>query len=145
MVLPYHYRYAVAVKCKRLAKKDFQVVFRKGATLGGMFARTFKTNNRLQVGLLYQIFCHWGVCYIGETGRHLNVRIPEHQPAIKNNLMSNGIARHTLVCKSGIDWNNVTILCYENVMEKPKVKEALMIRKYRPVMNLNEGLELKLV
>ena len=92
--------------------------------------------------LTYLVKCPSNTCsetYLGETARRLNERIMEH--AGKDN--KSHMLKHAL--QSGhpsVSPNDFRILQkgYNNNKVKRKISEALLIRKYRPSLNIHENL-----
>ena len=85
-------------------------------------------------GLVYQIKCpRCSACYVGQTGRHLQVRFKEH-------LSRKGpIKDHMTKCEGRISEENVNILGitskgYEHLL----TLEALWIREIKPFFNIQD-------
>ena len=58
-------------------------------------------------GAVYKIKCFdCQATYIGETGRNLNTRLPEHKRATRNGDLKNNIAEHHLQTNHRIDWDS---------------------------------------
>ena len=56
-----------------------------------------------------------GSTYVGETGRTLELRLKEHQRAVKSRHSSNGIAVHTNSTQHSIQWHwdSAEVICRE--------------------------------
>ena len=90
-------------------------------------------------GVVYQITCpRCSACYVGQTGRHLQVRFKEH-------LSRKGpIKEHMTKCESKISEENVNILGttlkgYDHLL----TLEALWIREINPELNTKDEFKRK--
>ena len=84
---------------------------------------------------VYQIPCHCGKVYIGQTRRKLTTRVKEHQRDIRNS-NHNGSAFVDHLFEPGDHaplWNKATVLENENNLTKRLTKEALRIHTKRNV------------
>ena len=97
-----------------------------------------RTIKEKKSGAIYLIKCE--TCskeYIGETSRPLGKRIDEHR-----RLTSSAIREHMDTTGHTIDWQNVKILEREQHDMKRKIKEAIHIRKRKPALNRDLGIDL---
>jgi hypothetical protein len=97
-----------------------------------------KTPHNNKTGAIYKISCvTCNNVYIGETARTLGKRVDEHKK-----MSSSAVNEHQ--CNTGhqIDWHNVSILDREADMGRRKIKEAINIRKLKPALNRDQGLDL---
>ena len=79
-------------KCRNL---DIKLVFRSGNTLRSQHTHVKNRIDEEQVkGVVYSVECGCGEKYIGETGRTMNLRMKEHQRAVKYDNTLNGISVH---------------------------------------------------
>ena len=79
---------------------------------------------------------------IGETGRSLTTRMSEHKRVVKNRDVTNGIAVHVIKTNHTVDWNGAQILTTEMNWMKRKIKEGLEIKRSKPQMNMDTGMQL---
>ena len=91
---------------------------------------------------MYSVECGCGEKYIGETGRTMNLRMKEHQRAVKYDNTLNGISVHANTTRHAIAWETNKVLHKEKDWNKRKVLEALYIREEQTSMNLDNGLKL---
>ena len=66
-------------------------------------------------------------CYYGETGRSFEVRIGEHQSAVRNKDSKNACYKHVSTTKHNIDWNEADILFVSDDWYKRLVVESSCI------------------
>jgi len=97
-----------------------------------------KTDKLEKTGIVYQITC--STCkkiYIGETSRQLKKRLEEHRKTTNS-----AIKEH--IDKTGhiIDWHSIKILDQDQNTSNRKIKEAIYIRKLKPSLNRDQGLDL---
>ena len=96
-----------------------------------------------QKGVVYKIPCKCEkAVYIGETWRQIKTRKKEHDSKvrftnedIKNGKLTaanermgkedGGLARHSVDCLSGVDWENTRVVAKENGLRQRKVKEGI--------------------
>ena len=97
-----------------------------------------------KAGVVYQIGCKdCEATYVGQTGRHLKVRLKEHSKALeKGNIMNSGVAEHAFEAHHEIDLDYVKVLDVENNQGRHLVREAMFIRSVDPQMNRDKGIEL---
>jgi hypothetical protein len=72
--------------------------------------------------------------YIGKTKRKLITRLSEHRTALKGKGFSY-IANHSLETGHVIDWEDVSIIDYDNSDLRLLYKETLYIRDLKPSLN----------
>ena len=97
-----------------------------------------RTPTEKKTGVVYDITCNdCGEHYIGETARTLEKRLGEHQKQT-----TSAIREHQSQANHEIDWEGVKILDKESVDVKRKIKEAIHIRRQRPMLNRDRGYDL---
>ena len=97
-----------------------------------------KTDTLKKCGVVYSIKCEQcNENYVGETARSLDTRLKEH--TTKSN---SAIFEHCDATGHVINYKNTKILASEDHNVKRKVKEAIKIKKHRPTLNRDEGMEL---
>ena len=97
-----------------------------------------KTKITQKSGVVYEVTCkNCMKKYIGETGRPLEKRLEEHRK-----LTSSAIHEHTSSTGHIMDWKNVKVLASEQNEIRRKVKESIWIRKKKPDLNRDAGLDL---
>ena len=70
--------------------------------------------------------------YFGETGQWFDARAQQHQTAVKNLDMKNGIAAHVKQTGHMIKWGEVKYIDQHNYYANRKMKEAIYINAYAP-------------
>ena len=82
--------------------------------------------------------------YIGETGRTLDTRIKEHRLSVQKNNLKSALSEH--ICahpNHQIMWDSVECLNSNlNATTQRKLPEAIQIRRLRPQLNRDNGLEI---
>ena len=102
----------------------------------------YKVETEKRSGVVYQIPCKdCDQSYIGQTGRQLEVRIKEHKSTAPSRKPS-AVAEHKEDTKHTIDWKAVKIVDKEDRAYPRLVREAIQIRKLKPELNRDQGLEL---
>ncbi|XP_067650900.1 uncharacterized protein [Haliotis asinina] len=91
--------------------------------------------------VIYKIDCNCGHSYIGETSRPIDTRIKEHQKSTiksdQKSAVSDHIAAHP---DHQIYWTDYTILSKnQSDFTKRKITEAINIKRYRPLINRDQG------
>ena len=97
-----------------------------------------KTDKMKKCGVVYYIKCER--CkedYVGETGRSLETRLKEHTTR-----SSSALHEHCENTGHYIEPKNTKVLTSEDFHLKRRVKEAIFIKRRRPSLNRDEGLEL---
>ncbi|XP_011342708.1 uncharacterized protein LOC105282454 [Ooceraea biroi] len=100
-------------------------------------------SNYLKTNVVYRIDCEdCEVCYVGQTKRHLSVRVNEHKLNIKkrDDDLSVG-SRHRIINDHNFDWSNVKILHQETHVRKREIAEMIFIRKQNNSINLQKDTE----
>ena len=88
-------------------------------------------------GVVYHIKCdQCSDNYVGETGRSLDTRVKEHTAR-----SSSAIFEHCNTTGHTISHKNTKVLTSEEHNIKRKVREAIHIRKMKPKLNRDEGLD----
>lgn len=130
-----------ASKLRKLSKgfKNLKIAFKKRKNLGSLLSRSFKYNNKVKKGIIYDVKCKCGEHYIGETGKTAEYRLSRHKYAVKNGDISNGPANHGLICSFQMDWESMVTLEQESRWNKRKIIEGLWIQRMNPKLNLNKG------
>ena len=89
-------------------------------------------------GVVYKLNCSCGQSYICQTRRNLITRIIDHKPHGKSNQESE-VAKHLLLNPShSIDFNSPAIIGRSSSYRKLRIKETLLVQKYKPLLNLDE-------
>ena len=97
-----------------------------------------KTDQSKRCGVIYHIQC--SDCdqnYIGETERPLHRRLKEHQTRSQS-----AIKEHCLLSGHNSSTNLTTVLDSESSSYKRKVKEAIQIKRLKPSLNRDTGVDL---
>lgn len=118
---------------------NFKVAYKKRKNLKCLLSKSFKNNNSIEAGIIYNIRCECKESYIGETGGLLSKRIKQHQNSVKSRDLTNGPAAHKESCDKFMMWKNPTILAREGNWLKRKITEGLFIQKDNPSINLKNG------
>ena len=129
---------------KRLASKhQFRTTFKPGRKVKELKTRSQQPLGEKQKGVVYKIPCKCEkAVYIGETWRQLKTRKKEHENKvrltnedIKNGKLTaanermkkedGGLARHSVDCLSGVDWEKTRVVTNESGLRQRKVKEGI--------------------
>ena len=142
LVLPYCK--GLSERLSRLCRKlDIQLVSTSKRTLRSELMHVKnKTPKERVAGVVYKVDCCCGQTYIGETGRSMEVRMKEHQRAVRQDNTNNGIAVHANNTMHNILWESAQILHRETHWHRRKVLESLYIEEQASTMNLDGGLRL---
>ncbi|XP_018565476.2 uncharacterized protein LOC108906646 [Anoplophora glabripennis] len=79
-----HLRTAVILKSGVFKKRNINTVFSTVKKVAAAFPKTCN-NDQIQGPGVYSIPCSCGKVYIGQTGKHTNMRLKEHKSHFKNN------------------------------------------------------------
>jgi hypothetical protein len=98
-----------------------------------------KRDPQQTVQCAYSIFRECGRSYIGETGRHLPVRLREHTHNLKEGLLENSkLAAHAYEGGHRVGWSEARVLEIEDNSRYKKCKEsAYMTCLTNPISQLN--------
>ncbi len=125
------------------ARHSFRTAFKPGSKIKELKKRAQEPLGEKQNSVIYEITCKCkNAVYVGETKRLFKVRKKEHQSKVRwtNEDVSNGrlkaaeermgkedggLARHSVDCEKGIDWENARVLGVENRLRQRKVKEGI--------------------
>ena len=91
----------------------------------------------LKSWVVYKFTCAGcNASYIGQTTRHLSVRMNEHLKADKNSHVYRHINdNENVICQLSNDQTSFQVIDSANSEYRLKIKEALCIRKQRPDLN----------
>lgn len=143
VVLPY--AAGVSEKLCRIYKKHrVHTAFRPAVTLRNCLVAPKDKPPRDNVcGVVYKISCRdCDSTYIGETSRQLGTRLKEHKKSLTTGTLTSAVSEHSQNKGHEIDWDAVRIVEQEPLDFPRKVREALHIRRQKPQMNRDAGLEL---
>ena len=94
-------------------------------------------------GVVYKVDCSCGQAYVGETGRSMDIRMKEHQRAVRQDSSNNGIAVHANKTMHSIQWDSAQVIHRETHWHRRKILESLYIAEQPTItMNLDGGLRL---
>jgi hypothetical protein len=95
-----------------LKRYGIRCVMKATNTLGSMLMKRSPTYSHLEKkDVVYSIPCHQcNEKYVGQTARHLGIRVKEHQAAVTRSDLENPIALHHRNTGHLIDWPRVSIL-----------------------------------
>src|SRR5580765_6586553 len=143
IIIPYCNRYSNDIY-RFLRKKKFNVIFTIPKKLNCLIksGKDILDINK-QTGVVYRIKCK--MCdsiYVGQTKRHLGIRINEHRRNI-NNSSSNFsvVSEHRLNFDHEFDWSNPSVLHKENHRKKREIAEMYFIKKLNSAINLQKDTE----
>ena len=80
------------------------------------------------------------MCYIGESARPLGKRMKEHITTRSSS--TSAVSEHLKAAKQHFDPDKVNILAREPEDFSRKILEAIHIRKEKPTLNRDKGLDL---
>ncbi|EZA54510.1 hypothetical protein X777_05489 [Ooceraea biroi] len=100
-------------------------------------------SNDVKTDVVYRINCvDCEACYVGQTKRHLSVRVKEHNLNIKKRDDDlSVVSRHRITNDHNFDWSNVNILHQEKHVRKREIAEMIFIRKQNNSINLQKDTE----
>lgn len=129
---------------KRLAlKHSFHTAFKPGRKIRELKTRSQQPLGDKQKAVVYKIPCKCEkAVYVGETWRLLKTRRKEHESKVRltNEDIENGdlamakermgkedggLARHSVDCLSGIDWESMSVAAKECGLRQRRVKEGI--------------------
>ena len=121
-----------------------QVVFKSQRKLSNLFRFKDRIPNDLVSAVVYKYTCRrCNSSYYGETDRHLKVRCGEHigiSPlTLKKTRPSkdSSIRDHLLECDNIPSFDEFTILAHGNKKFLLEIKESLLIKRDKPILNKN--------
>ena len=121
-----------------------QVVFKSPRKLSNVFRFKDRLPFDLVSGVVYKYTC--GRCnytYYGQTDRHLKVRFGEHIGISTFTFKKTKPSKESAICNHRLNWNNIpsfqefTILTNGNNKFVLEIKESLLIKRDRPILNKN--------
>ena len=121
-----------------------QIVFKSQRKLASVFRFKDRLPYDLVSGVVYKYTC--GSCkssYYGETDRHLKVRCGEHigiSPLTSKKIKpskESAILGHLLICNNIPSFDEFSILAHGNNRSVLEIKESLLIKRDKPVLNKN--------
>ena len=121
-----------------------QIVFKSQRRLSNVFPFKDRLPSDLVSGELYKHMC--GTCnstFYGETDRHLKVRLREHIEIstlafkMTKPLKETAIRDYLLNCNKIPSFEEFTILTNGNNKFDLEIKESLLIKRDRPILNKN--------
>ena len=121
-----------------------QIVFKSQRKLASVFRFKDRLPYDLVSGVVYKYTC--GSCkssYYGETDRHLKVRCGEHigiSPLTSKKIKlskESAIRDHLLICNNVPSFDEFSILAHGNNRFVLEIKESLLIKRDKPVLNKN--------
>ena len=121
---------------------NLKITFRNTRRIKSFFPYKDKLSRSLRSKVVYKASC-WNCndYYIGKTKRQLHDRKTEHFKALTSNSHSSAIADHMTQTGHRIKWDYFDILATGKSDIHCKIKEALLIRDLKPVLNENFGSE----
>ena len=127
------YEKGISEQISRICRKfNVRVVHTKGRSLKNIVKEKHINQNDMNnpQGVVYKVLCKdCDMYYIGETGRHLSVRLNEHKANARNKTINmSGLSQHIVQCNHEVEWDDVKILCRENDFKKRKFQEAIAIK-----------------
>ena len=153
LILSLSYLGNISVQTRTKLKKPFkgilsccklQIVFKSQRKLANMFRFKDRLPYDLVSGVIYKYMC--GSCrsfYYGEMDRHLKVRCGEHtgiSPLTSKKikpLKESAIRDHLLICNNVPSFDEFSILAHGNNRFVLEIKESLLIKRDKPVLNKN--------
>ena len=129
---------------KTLPCCKLNIVYKSSCRLSSFFRFKDRPSKDLISGVVYKFSC--GSCntsYIGQTKRHLKVRMSEHMGIShltgKRSNRTTGhltaVQEHTLSCDHFIDYDNFSVLAHAKNSFMLELKESLFIIRDNPVLN----------
>ncbi len=103
-----------------------KAIFQSKRTLRSILTRV----KEKVTGVVYQVNCSCASTYIGKIGRTPEVRLKEHQRAVKTGKSSNRIAVYVEKTGHMICWDSTKILEREPIWSKRRYKEAINIKNH---------------
>ena len=139
--LPYHGKISKITKnkintlCKELCK-DINITLSFSVNkIGSFFSSKSTILSTLKSHVVYKFICpSCGASYIGETTRHLVVRIKEHLTSDKNSHIFQHINKNE-ACKTQSDESSFSVIDTAPTEYLLKIKEAIHIFTLKPSLN----------
>ncbi|EFN65192.1 hypothetical protein EAG_06580, partial [Camponotus floridanus] len=99
------------------------------------------TNNMTKV--IYKLDCkNCNKSYIGQTKRHVSIRVKEHRNNIKVHESNfSVISKHKVEFNHDFDWSLPVILHNQKHVRKRKIAEIFFIKKFDNTINLQKDTE----
>ena len=115
---------------KKCCGDKLQVVYSCKNTLRKMLSHVKPKQKPLLKNCVYKIECECAAKYIGQTTRALKTRVKEHKDAIKktqdeSNKNHNRLALHAQKTNHKVDFENVSVVHFENKWNKRLVAESM--------------------
>ena len=132
---------------KYMSNCSLMVIFKSRRRLRNIFRFKDTLPDVLQSFVVYRYTC--GTCncsYIGKTDRHRHVRWSEHLNLTplrgrisKNKSKPTAVRQHTIDTKHTASFEEFEVIGREQTRNdfKLRIKESLLIKKYKPVLNEN--------
>ena len=95
-------------------------------------------------GVVYKIPCkNCDLCYFGQTGRGLEVRLGEHKADVRHKRNKNACYKHTFLKNHSIDWENSKALYKSNSLQNRLVVESTLINSQQNFNNMRSTLNIE--
>ena len=153
LILSLPYLGDISLRARTRLKKSFksilncsklQIVFKSQRRLANVFRFKDCLPFNLMSRVIYKYMCEiYNFSYNGETNRYLKVRSGEHigiSPLTFKKVKpskESAICNHLLICNNIPYFDQFTILAYGHHKYILEIKESLLIKRDRPVLNKN--------
>lgn len=137
LVLPYHDNF---IKLPHILKNfNIQVIFSNSNTVRSLLIKNSPENKE---GCVYKIPCkNCNKCYIGQTGKELNVRLKQHKYSVRSGQMSNALFVHLRDFNHCINWEEAKVIVKSNSYLNRNIIESSLIKDtFVNNLNLSHGL-----
>ena len=113
---------------------ELKVIFRTTCRIADLFRYKDCIPKRLKSYVVYGVYCtDCNASYMGKTKRHLSIRYKEHTDIRK----PTAVTEHLSQTNHDVTFDNVKILGRGRTDNELLIKESLIVKKLKPILNNN--------
>lgn len=126
--LPYDVAPFNKIKCL-LERIGVRVVGKASSSLGQLLFTKLKDKipKDWMSGVVYQVTCECGGCYVGHTNQYLKDRLRQHNSRVPDR---SALAAHLSEGGCVVNLDNVKVLCSEDNLHRRRTKEMIFIKRF---------------